>query len=47
MDMGMMGFGFLMMLLILVAAVGTIALVVWAIVHFTSGTSGDASARRD
>jgi hypothetical protein len=40
MGMGMMGVGLVVMLVILVGAVGTVALVVWAIVHFTQPAAG-------
>lgn len=47
MGMGMMGIGLVVMLILFVMAVGAVALVVWAIVHFTQPASGrDASARR-
>lgn len=47
MGIGMMGIGLVVMLILFVMAVGAVALVVWAIVHFTHPASGgDASARR-
>ena len=41
MGMGMMGVGLVAMLVILVGAVGTVALVVWATVHFTHRPQAD------
>jgi len=51
MDMGMMGFGLLMMFVgLLVVVVGLIAIVVWAVIHFTEsgGSHGaiDGQARQ-
>lgn len=47
MGMGMMGIGLVMMLILFVGAAGAVALVVWAIVHFTQTASGGvANARR-
>ena len=44
MGMGMMGVGLLMMLIVFALAVGAVALIVWAIVHFTKTASGTAAS---
>ena len=43
---GMMGFGLLMMLIGLIVVVAIIALVVWAVVGFTSRSGSGDTARR-
>lgn len=50
MDMGMTGFGLLMMFVVLLVLVGLVALVVWAVVYLTGrgrpDGGGDSQARQ-